>query len=74
MNDIFKFGVTLGIIMVAIVVIGSVLQNTFDSSESKKTLCAEMVGHMNWLSIFNIRTDGLKADYSQQCSGPRKLG
>ncbi|HET7285026.1 MAG TPA: hypothetical protein VFI70_10105 [Nitrososphaeraceae archaeon] len=72
MNDIFKFGVTLGIIMVAIVVIGSVLQNTFDSAESKKTLCAEMVGHMNWLSIFNIRTDGLKADYSQQCSGARK--
>ena len=72
MNDLFKFGVTLGVIMVAIVVVGSVLQNTFDPAESKKTRCAEMVGHMNWLSIFNIRTDGLKADYSQQCSGARK--
>ena len=72
MNDISKFGLTLGVVMVAIVVIGSFLQNTFNSSESKKTLCAEMVGHMNWLNIFNIRTDGLKADYSQQCSGARK--
>jgi hypothetical protein len=72
MNDLIKYGVTLGVIMVEIVVIGSVLQNTFDPAESKKTLCAEMVGHMNWLNIFNIRTDGLKADYSQQCSGARK--
>lgn len=72
MNDISKFGVTLGVIMVAIIVSGSVLQNTFNPAESKKTLCAEMVGHMNWLSIFNIRTDGLKADYSQQCSGAGK--
>lgn len=74
MNDIVRFGVLIGVITLAILIIGSVLQNTFNPSESKKTLCAGMIGHLNWLSLFHIRTNGLKADYNQQCLVAVKWG
>lgn len=67
MNDIVRFGVIIGIIIIAIIVIGSVIQNSLNPKESKKTLCAEMVGHLNWLSLFNVHVDRLKADIDQQC-------
>jgi hypothetical protein len=67
MNDIVRFGVVLGIVTLAIIIIGSVLQNTFTPAESKKILCAEMIGHLNWFNLFNIHTDGFKAYYGQQC-------
>jgi hypothetical protein len=67
MNDIIRFGAIIAVITLAIPIFGSVLQNTLNPSESKRMLCAEMIGHMNLLSLFNIRTNGLKADYNQQC-------
>ena len=74
MNDIVRFGVLIGVITLAVLIIGSFLQNTFNPSESKKTLCAGMIGHLNWLSLFHIRTNGLKADYNQQCLVAVKWG